>query len=332
MVIVEISPERTLLGRDTTDRLAGQLEIRPHTCFPIFDPEHEIDRFPLLPKDEVEEAFKEGVSLSGGVTSDCVSHNGLIYKRFRPHHSTKYDHPLPIERGSTEWRVISQLQKKGISDIPKILGVYATSDIFVSKMDRLPGVLACDVMMNGTFDGEQAGAQVGAFLRNFHSVNFGIATVRSSWLYPMLLSKKMDCDEFEVIAHRRHAEAFNAAHTESVLCWGDAGLKNIMLDGPHTRFFDFDQVVWASPEFDLGYLLGHVDLYRVCGYCSEQTVDIFKTNLLKAYGAQLNESLINFIWGSTMYYRRDGYAITGIKERGKKDEIIARAIEVANKE
>jgi len=68
----------------------------------------------------------------------------------------------------------------------------------------------------------------------------------------------------------------------------------------------------------------------VCGYCSKQTVDTFKANLLTAYGAPLNKPLLHFIWGLTMYYRRDGYAITGIKERGKRDQIIERAVEVAN--
>jgi len=255
MVLVGISPEHVALGVNHSPRARARslLEIQPLSLFPISNPRREIDRFPLLTNEEVEAAFTDGVSLSGGVTSDCVLYRDYIYKRFRPHHSTKYDRTLPAERGASEWRIISQLRKNGIYNVPKILGAYAGPDVFVSKMDRMPGKLACDVMMEGSFDGAMAGRQIGTFLQKFHAINFRTSTVRCSWLYPVLLSKKMDCDEFEGIAKRRHADVFwGSNYPTDVLCWGDAGLKNIMVHGSKHACFDFDQCNWATPEFDLG--------------------------------------------------------------------------------
>jgi len=268
--------------------------------------------------------------INGGVTSTCWIDNQFFFKLTKEHHSKKYKTVLPSSRAINEWTVLSIFKKDKVRNVPILDGIYHSkkNNIYLSRMRFIDGEILPKLIFKGEFNSKKIGKKVGEFLKLFHQKDISSEDITPVWTIKNILLDKMDYLQYCQLVGKSFDNLINDS-SNYTLNWGDASLKNIIqTKSKKIILIDFDQCFYAPAEFDIGYCLGHVDLYRICNYYGLKEVEFFLWEMKKKYNSILDFEKVKFFWGLTLFYRRDGYAVDGIIEKNKKNEIIQKSIDI----
>lgn len=243
--------------------------------------------------------------------------NGTFFLKYRPpYFKTRPEIDRQQELIEYEVKAFQFIAKvMGPNRIPEMLYFDRSNFAFLTRASfNTSGVNFSSFLHQGDFDRniEELGTQVG----QLHSLTYDNPLMikptniakdyyheQYKWLvknvpYKNEASKQKVLNMLEVLSNKPKSTIF-----------GDLSPKNIVVSDDHITFCDLENASAGDPEFDLGYLAGHIILEGIKQDSINTALDSIR-KLLKAYKSitdrttlQLDTNLIAMFAGTSLLYR-----------------------------